>query len=387
MKTAYLDCSSGISGNMFLGVLVDAGVPFSYLTKEIKKLKLSGYKIVKLEKTNNIVFATYIEVLCKKEKKARSLKDIKNIINKSLLSTNIKSKSIKIFSKLAEAEAQIHKCDINKIHFHEVGAMDAIIDIVGTVICLEYLGIKEIFCSPINVGEGKTKCAHGILPIPSPATAQLLQGFTIYSSGIKKELATPTGSAILATLAKSVDSMPRLKVSKIGLGAGGYDLKIQPNFLRIIIGEKELGTIKDSILQIETNIDDMNPKLWDKTIAGIMKAGALDAYIEPIIMKKKRKAVKLTVLCPVELKNQIVETIFKKTTTFGVRVFLVNRETLSRSFKIIKTKYGKAKIKIGRIGNQVVTIAPEFENYKKLAEKHRIPIEYAYDEIIRRVDQ
>lgn len=383
MKTAYLDCSSGISGNMLLGTLIDAGVPFSHLVNEIKRLKLSGYKILKSQKSNGAVFAAYVEVICKEEKKPRSLKDIKNIINKSKLSANIKSKSIKIFSNLATAEAQIHKCDINKIHFHEVGAMDAIIDIVGTVICLEYLGIEEIFCSPINVGEGKTKCAHGILPVPSPATTQLLQGFTIYSSGIKKELATPTGAAILSALAKPIDSMPRLKVLKIGLGAGGYDLKVQPNFLRIIIGEKELRTIKDSILQIETNIDDMNPLLWDKTIADIMKAGALDAYIEPIIMKKKRKAIKLTVLCPIELKDRIVETIFKKTTTFGVRVFLVNREILSRSFKTVKTKYGKARIKIGKLGNKIVTVAPEFEDYKKLAEKHKVPVGYVYREILK----
>ncbi|MBI5700351.1 nickel pincer cofactor biosynthesis protein LarC [Candidatus Saganbacteria bacterium] len=384
MKTAYFDCASGISGNMILGSLVNAGVPIEHLKKELAKLRITHYSLLVTRKTNNRINATHIEVKTIKEKNHRSLKDINKIIDNSHLSKKIKVLSKKIFYNLAKAEAKVHKCGINEIHFHEVGAIDAIIDIVGSVTCLAFLGIEEVFCSPINVGSGTTKCAHGTIPIPGPATVELLKGIPIYDSGIKKELATPTGAAIIATLAKSFGPLPRIEVEKTGFGAGGYDLKVQPNFLRVIIGEKELETKKDMVLMIETNIDDIAPKLFDNTITSLLKAGAYDAYFEDIRMKKERAAVKLTVLCPIELEDIILKTIFETTTSFGVRTFLVQREKLGRHFKQINTKYGKAAVKIGTLGKKIMTIAPEYEDYKKLANKHHIPIKKAYREVMRR---
>lgn len=383
MKTAYFECSSGISGNMILGSLLNAGVPLEHLKKELAKLHITRYSLLVTHKTSNAIRASYVEVKTGKETHHRSLKDINRIIDKSHLINKIKILSKEIFSNLAKAEAKVHKCGINEIHFHEVGAVDAIIDIVGSVICLYYLGIEEVYCSPINVGSGTTLCAHGIIPIPGPATVELLKGIPIYDSGIKKELATPTGVAIISTLAKHFGPMPRIIVDKTGFGAGGYDLKVQPNFLKVIIGEKEFETEKDTILMIETNIDDMEPKLFDKTISSLMKAGAYDAYFEPIQMKKERAAVKLVMLCPIELKDSMLSLVFKKTTSFGVRTYLVQREKLGRHFKKIDTKFGKVNIKIGTLGKRIMTVAPEYEDYKKLAKKHHIPISKAYKEVIR----
>jgi hypothetical protein len=213
-----------------------------------------------------------------------------------------------------------------------------------------------------------------MLPIPAPATTELLKGFAIYNSGIKKELTTPTGAAIISTLAKPADAMPRLKVEAIGSGAGTYDLAEQPNLLRIFIGKSELPTEKDSILQIETNIDDMDPRLYDKAIAALMKAGALDAFIEPIRMKKLRNAVKLVALCRLEDKEPVLEAVFDQTTTLGVRIFLVQREKLKRKIKRVKTRFGKVKIKLGLLEREIKTYAPEYEVLKRLSKKHKVPL-------------
>ena len=338
MKIAYFDCSSGISGNMIIGALLNAGLPPSYLKTELKKLLITRYSLLVTNKKTS----TYFNIKTKKEKKYRYLKDIIKIIKQSKLSPKIKQKSIQIFKTLAEAESIVHGIPINKVHFHEIGAIDTIIDIIGAVIGLEYLGIEEIYCSPINTGSGTIKVSHGLLPVPAPATLELLSGIPIYDSGIKKELTTPTGAAIIKTLAKGFDPIPRIKVSDIGIGAGSHDLTEQPNILRIIIGEKEIQSEHDAILQIEANIDDLNPKFYDRAIANIMEAGALDAYIMPIRMKKQRNAVQLVVLCKPEDKKKILDSIFTETTTFGIRIFLVEREKLKK--QIVKTKYGRVKI-------------------------------------------
>ena len=379
MKAAFIDCSSGISGDMMRGALIDAGLPLNYLKAELKKLHIldSGYRLSIFD-IRSPTKATRLTVSLLGRENHRNLKEILQIISKSKLSTRVKRLSSRIFIRLAEAEAKVHGININDVHFHEVGATDAIIDIVGSAIGLDYFGVEEVFCSPVNVGSGTINHSHGRLPIPAPATAELLKGIPIYDSGIKKELATPTGAAILSTIVKSFGQMPRIIPSYIGSGAGGYSLKIQPNFLRIIIGKKEIETEKDSVLLIETNIDDMNPKLYDKAIAIAMKAGALDAYFEPIRMKKQRNAVKFSVICTVGSKDRVLEAVFTATTSLGVRIYLVQREKISRSFYTKNTKYGKVQIKIGKLGKKTMTIAPEYEDYKKLAEKHKIPISRPY---------
>lgn len=383
MKTLYFDCSSGIAGNMILGALLDLGVAESFLRKELKKLPLPAYQLIIKKVERNKIKATFVDVeLSGQHNHHTNLKKIISLINKSKLAKDIKSKAKQIYKKLIQAEAAVHKKDMDSVHLHEVGATDAMIDIIGTLICLKKLGIKEIYSSPINVGSGTVKHAHGILPVPAPATAELLKGIPFYGSKVGKELATPTGVVLITSLAKSFGEIPRLIFEKAGNGAGGHIIPKLPNVLRVILGKKELQTKTDTILQIEANIDDMDPKLYNKAIKAIMKAGALDTWIEPILMKKKRAGVIIKALCAIENKEDILETTFKHTTTIGVRTFLVKREKLKRKFKTVKTKYGKARVKLGILDNKVVTVAPEFEDYKQLAKKHKIPIEESYKSLV-----
>lgn len=377
MKIAYFDCPTGISGNMVLGALIDAGLSINYLKKELKKLRITRYSLHVTRILKHKISGTYLEVKTSKDK-PRSLKEIKSIINKSGLSKPVKEKSKQIFERLAKAEAKVHKEPVGNVHLHDVGSTDAIIDIVGSVLGLEKLGIKQIYCSPLPTGKGITKYKDGTLPIPAPATAELLRKVPIYSSNIKAELTTPTGAAIITTLAKSFGDMPKLELKSIGYGAGTYDLK-QPNLLRIIIGEGS-PLEEDAILQIETNIDDMKPELYDQAIAQIMKSGALDACIAPTRMKKKRSAITLTALATLENKDKVLKAIFNKTTTLGVRIYLVKRKKLNRETKKIKTKFGQIRIKIGKAGKEIKTIAPEYEDLKKISNKFRTPIEEVYEE-------
>jgi hypothetical protein len=403
MKIAYFDCPTGISGNMILGALLDAGLDPDFLKREIGNLRINFavsnlkekaqrgnrdvqsqvselYKlqISKVKKAG--LAGTYVKVKLKTQEEPRYLKDILSIIKRSRLSRNIKVLSSRIFRRLAEAEAKVHGIPISKVHFHEVGAIDAIIDIVGACIGIEKLGIEQIYCSPLPHGKGEIKSAHGFLPNPAPATVELLKGISTYGTDIAAELVTPTGVAIISTLAESFGDIPRMEVSSIGYGAGSFNLPL-PNLLRIFIGEAQIPAEKDAILQIETNIDDMDPRLYQKAISKIMQAGALDAYLAPIMMKKKRKAVQLVILTAPENRDAVIEKIFEQTTTLGVRVYLVAREKLSRKIVGVKTKYGKAKVKLGLLGKKVLTIAPEFEDYRRIARKHHIPIRRAYNSI------
>lgn len=382
MKIAYFDCSSGIAGNMILGALIDGGLDPNFLKKELSKLGIGNWELgIGKTKRHNIQ-GTQLEVKIKGKEKPRRLKEILSIIKKSKLSRNVKTLSSKVFKRLAEAEARVHGEKVGRVHLHEVGAIDAMVDIIGAAIGLEKLGIQELYCSPLPHGKGMIRHKHGTLPNPAPATAELLKGIPTYGTDIKGELVTPTGAAIIATLAKDFGDIPRMKVENIGYGAGSLSLSI-PNHLRIFIGEVELQSERDAILQIETNIDDMDPKHFDKVIAGLMKAGALDAYMIPVMIKKQRQGVNLVVLCTPENRNQIITRIFTLTTTFGVRVFLVPREKLSRKFVKVKTKFGKAKIKLGLLGKELKTVAPEYEDYKRIARKHHIPVQKAYKEITK----
>jgi len=386
MKIAYFDCPTGISGNMILGALLDAGLNKEFLKKELLKLQSLNFKIQNLQiqitkRKKHGIAGTYFQVKTKEKKKPRLLKDILTIIKTSQLSQKVKKLSANIFRRLAEAEAKVHNVSVNKVHFHEVGAVDALIDIVGTCIGMEKLRIEKIYCSPLPQGKGKIKTKHGFLPNPAPATAELLKGIPTYGTNIKGELVTPTGAAIISTLAKSFGDLPRMKVENIGYGAGTFNLPL-PNLLRIFIGEAQIPAERDAVLQLETNLDDLNPKLYHRVIQKLLEAGALDAYLTPILMKKKRQAVNLIVLCAPEKKEEILKEIFTLTTTFGVRIYLVPREKLSRKFIQVKTKYGKAKVKLGFLAKELKTLAPEYEDYRKIAKKHHIPLTKAHREVI-----
>jgi len=358
---------------MILGALLDLGVSETYLRGELKKIHLPPYRLIIKQVDRNGLKARYVDVRTGRDH-GTTLSSITALISKSKLSPDIKRKAIQIYKTLIAAEAKVHGKKMDTVHLHEVGATDAIIDIVGTLICLKKLGISEIYSSPINVGSGTVKHSHGILPVPAPATAELLKGIPCYGSPVKKELATPTGVVLIKSLAKSFGEIPRMVFENIGAGAGGHIIPKLPNALRIYLGKKEIQTETDTVLQIEANIDDMNPKLYNKAIKKTMKAGALDAWIEPILMKKKRQAIKLTALCETFHKLEVLEALFKETTSLGVRTFLVKREKLKRKFMTAKTKYGKVEVKLGILDNKVITAAPEFEDIKKLAKKHKIPL-------------
>jgi uncharacterized protein (TIGR00299 family) protein len=366
---------------MTLGALVDAGLPIEVLRSELAKLSLPGYTLSSETVRRSGLAATKVHVILdKKEQPARHLLDIHKIINGSALSPAVKQKSLNIFQRLAEVEAKVHGTTPEKIHFHEVGAVDAIVDIVGSVIGLEHLGITEIIGSPVNVGSGTVHTAHGKLPVPAPATAELLKNIPIYSSSVTFELTTPTGAAIISTLAASFGPLPQMTMGRIAHGAGNKDLPGQPNVLRLMIGEPVSAYEEDTSIVIESNIDDMNPQLYGPLIDTLMSKGAHDVYLTPIIMKKGRPAILLSVLTDKSKSAEILDAIFRETTSIGVRIQEVGRKKLSREVREIETSYGKLRIKISKRGDEIMTITPEYEDCRKLAEEKQVPLKTVMDE-------
>lgn len=375
MTLAYFDCFSGISGDMTLGALVDAGVGIDALRAELAKLNLAGYELKDEKTTRSGIAAVKVHVVIdEKSQPSRHLADILKIINASSLSASIKEKSGLIFKRLAEAEAKVHATTPDRVHFHEVGAVDAIIDIVGSVIGLELLGVTQVLASPVNVGSGTVQTSHGMFPIPAPATAELLRGIPIYQSSTQFELATPTGVAIISTLASSFGPLPPMRVNRIAHGAGNKDFPGQPNILRLFTGESAASYEEDTSLVIETNIDDMNPQVYDYLIERLMKAGAQDAYLTPIIMKKGRPAILLSVLTDRGKADDLLNVIFRETTSIGVRIHEVGRKKLSREIGEIETKFGKVRVKIGKRGDEVLNVSPEYEDCRKIAEEKNVPL-------------
>jgi uncharacterized protein (TIGR00299 family) protein len=381
MTLAYFDCFSGISGDMTLGALVDAGVGIEVLRTQLEKLHLPGYEITALKVARAGIQATKVHVcLDGKDQPARNLSDIRSIIETSTLSSSIKQKSIMIFERLAQAEAKAHGTTPDKVHFHEVGAVDAIVDIVGSIIGLEVLGIKHIAGSAINLGSGTIKTSHGTMPVPAPATAELLKNIPSYGSSVPFELTTPTGAAILSALGSTFGLMPQMRISRIAHGAGDKEIPEQPNVLRLMIGEPTAAYEEDSSIVIETNIDDMNPQVYDYLIEKLMEQGAQDAYLTPIIMKKGRPAILLSVLTDKAKTDVLLDTIFRETTSIGVRIRETDRKKLTREIKEVDTDYGKVRIKISKRGNEILTATPEYEDCRRIAEDRKIPLKQVLEE-------
>ena len=373
MKTAYFDCFSGISGDMIIGALIDLGLNVDFLKKELGKLNLKGYKIESKNIVKNGISSTKFDLIEEhKHHGERNLKEINKIIDNSKLDNESKNTIKKIFQKIAVAEAKIHKKPIDKIHFHEIGAIDTIIDVAGAVIGLKKLGIERIYCSKLNVGTGFVEFSHGKFPAPAPATAEILKGVPIYHNNIESELVTPTGAAIITAFAEKFGEMPEMKVEKIGYGAGTKDLE-QPNVLRVFYGELDKME-NETISIIEANIDNMNPEIYPYVIDKLMENGALDAYLTNIIMKKGRPAIKLTVLAEIKDTDKLCKIIFDETTTLGVRIFAAEKRKLDREIKTIKTKYGTVRVKISKSNNQIQNVMPEYEDCARIAKKYKIPL-------------
>ena len=375
MTLAYFDCFSGISGDMTLGALVDAGLPLEVLRAELAKLSLSGYTLSSEKVRRSGLSATKVHVvLDDKKQPARHLSDIQKIINGSSLSPVIQQKSLAIFHRLAEVEAKVHGTTPDRVHFHEVGAVDALVDIVGTVIGLERLGITEIIGSPVNVGSGTVHTAHGKLPVPAPATVELLRNIPLYSSAITFELTTPTGAALISTLASSFGPLPQMKVRSIAYGAGNKDLPGQPNVLRLMIGELLPMYDEDTSTLIETNIDDMNPQLYDHLIEKLLAQGAQDVYLTPIIMKKGRPGILLSILTNRLQSDAMLDILFRETTSIGVRIGETGRKKLQREVRQVETAYGTVRVKVSRRCDEIMTVTPEYDDCRRIADVKKVSV-------------
>lgn len=386
MRTAYFDCFSGISGNMILGALLDAGLELEALKEALAELGLSGYEIEARKVLKRYIAGTLVDVKVQEEGVERHLGDILDILEESSLPGEIKETCGKIFTRLAEAEARVHGLDVKDIHFHEVGGLDAIVDVVGSVVGLALLGVEEVYSSAVHLGTGFVECAHGKLPVPAPATLELVKGVPTYGRDIEAELTTPTGAAIITTLACGFGQAPLMAVEAIGYGAGHRDLPI-PNLLRISIGEatrpKERGYEEDVVTVVEANSDNMNPELYEHVMERLFEKGALDVFLTPIQMKKNRPAVKLSVLLREEDLSRVLDVLFDETTTLGVRLFEARRKKLSRESIVVETRYGEVGVKVGKLGDVVKNISPEYEDCRRIASQLGIPLKEVYEEAKR----
>src|SRR6516165_679018 len=386
MKQAYFDCFSGISGDMTLGALVDAGCPVEHLRSELRGLEAPGWDLAAEKVWKQGMAATSVRVTTEDRHRHRSLSAILEILQKSKLAAPVRDRAAAIFTKLGEAEARVHDVPLEKIHFHEVGAIDAIVDIVGACIGFHFLGIEKFSCSRLNVGGGTVKMAHGILPVPAPATANLLQGKPTYSSGVERELVTPTGAAIVATVCDSFGPQPAMSVRAIGYGAGTADLEGQPNVLRIMIGEAAEKTVPgfdEEIAVIEANLDDMNPQIYGYFLERALEAGALDVYTTPVQMKKSRPGTLLTLLCRPADTDPLMALVFRETTTLGARTYRALRRTLPRETVNVHTRYGDVHIKLSRINGSIRHVAPEYEDCRKLAAEKNVPLQQVISAALR----
>jgi uncharacterized protein (TIGR00299 family) protein len=438
MRIAYLDCFSGISGDMFLGALIDAGVPREIFDKTVKALNIGArLEVSRVDRSG--ISATEVDVIVNGEKDsprsvhietapnlskgepshndshshehseephhehhhrshahqhARGLNEIREIISKAELSESVKRTAIAIFEKLGDAEAKIHNVPVEKIHFHEVGATDALVDITCAAVGAKALGVDEIICSPLNVGAGTVTCAHGTFPVPAPATVELLKGAPVYSSGLQAELVTPTGAAIVATLVNRFSEFPGLKVEKAGYGAGGRDFQGHANVLRITIGQVTAETqggegaratrpLQETISVLEANLDDLNPQVFGYVMDRLLESGALDVFATPVQMKKNRPGTLLTVLCKPQDANALAQIVFAETTTLGIRRREEQREVLRRKWETVSTRFGEVRIKIGSLNGTVSSYAPEYEDCRRIAAEQRVPLKTVMQEAVQ----
>lgn len=379
MRIAYLDTIAGISGDMTLGACIDAGVPLETLIGELAKLHLSGFELTAQHIKRNSISAIKADIVISDAPKYhRHLADIEAIIDKSDLDAVIKERAKKIFYEVAVAEAKVHNSTLDKIHFHEVGAIDSLVDIVGTAICLDVMNIDRVYSSPVKVGSGgSVNTQHGPMPIPTPATLEILKGYPVVLSDIPFELTTPTGAAIIKALSSGILTAEQIRVDRIGYGSGSRDIPQIPNLLRLIIGEYEASCDRDSIVSIETNIDDMNPEIHPYVVEQLLKAGALDAYMTPIVMKKGRSGILLTVLADEAKMDAMLALLFRETTTLGVRIQHLERRKLPRSQKRLDTSLGPVVAKAVVVDGQEIFV-PEFEECKRLAKEKNLPLREVY---------
>jgi uncharacterized protein (TIGR00299 family) protein len=383
VRTLYLDCFSGISGNMLLGALIDLGLPEDYLRGELAKLPVDGYDLIikKVEKQG--IAATYLDVKTGFfGRRHRHLPDINTLIDDSGLPAAVKDEAKKVFLRLAEAEAKVHGTTVDKVHFHEVGAVDTIVDIVGTVLGLHWLGVERVYTSKLRTGSGFVKCSHGRMPIPAPATAELLCGIPWEHGDIAKELVTPTGAVLVASFAAAAAGPPAGFISDaIGYGAGSWDLET-PNVLRAILGRLADDRQPAEYLVVEANIDDLNPQLYPHTMDRLFAAGARDVWLTPIVMKKGRSAVQLSALTDSAAFPAVAAVLLAETTTIGMRYHAVSRLEAEREMTAVDTPWGQVRVKVSAVKGRVANVAPEYEDCRALAVEHGLPLKIVWQKAL-----
>jgi len=382
LNIAYFDCFAGISGDMMLGALLDLGWEASELRKEAGKLKLSGWELEVKKVSKQGIAGTQVKIR-DEQNQARSFGKLLEIIEKSDLENKVKEKSRGILTRIGEAESRIHGVPLSEVHLHELGGVDTVIDVVGTVCGIERLGIERVYASKVHVGKGFVECAHAILPLPAPATLELLKDVPIYGGDVEGELTTPTGAAIISGLASGFGSIPSMVLKKVGYGAGERDFAF-PNLLRVFLGTAEEipadAYVESTAMVIEANIDDMNPEIYPYLMERLLEAGARDVYFIPMHMKKNRPGILLGAIAEEEF-QKVVDVIFRETTTLGVRIHQVWRKKLSRKESWVSTKYGKVKVKLGSVQGKVTNISPEYESCRELSLKSGVPLKDIYQEI------
>ena len=397
-RALYFHCFSGASGDMILGALLDTGlVDITILEAELKKLRLQGYVLKQEKVQRGGLSGTRVTVKEQGRDRhpLRTLPDLLKLTEESSLHNNIKEKASRVFHRLARAEAKVHGTTLEKVHFHEIGAVDTMVDVLGTLILLELMEVDIVTSSPLHLGSGFVRCEHGILPVPAPATTELLKGAPVYSRGVEGELVTPTGAALLTTLASSFGPLPPGKLLAVGYGAGGRELE-HPNLLRaLLVDEQKEETLQDElqpllggeeitslqrgeILSVETNIDDMNPEVFSHLVEKLFEAGAWDVTLTPLYMKKNRPATQLSVLCSPELFSQVARLIFTETTSIGLRVFRGEKYFLPRETRKVTTPYGQVRVKTGFLEGEMVTVSPEYEDCAEIARSQGTPLEKVY---------
>ena len=368
MRTLFFDCFAGASGDMILGALVGVGVDPRELKEQLSQLDVSGYEISFETVDRSGISATRALVHTRQEHAHRHLNDILKIINDSRLKDGVKERAAFIFRRLAEAEAKVHNVPVEKIHFHEVGALDAIIDVVGACVSFELLGVERFVCSALHVGSGMVEMAHGRFPIPPPAVAELLKGAHVYSSDIKGELVTPTGAAILSAVCEEYGPLPIMKVERTGYGAGMREYQNFPNVLRVIVGEDEAkGSVEENLIVVETNIDDMSPQIYGHVMERAFELGARDCYFTPAQMKKNRPGVLVSIICGRSELDAVCELLLSETTTLGVRFYEVHRRSLERLIVKVETEFGAIDVKVARLNGRVIKAMPEYDQCRAAA--------------------
>jgi hypothetical protein len=374
MRIAYLDCFSGISGDMLLGAVADAGAAPQELNAQLARLGLSGVT-VRFEKCRRTgIAATKAHVEAPPERRHRRLPHIETMIREAQLAPRVEERALAVFRRLGEVEAAVHQVPIEKVHFHEVGAVDSIVDVVGSCIGFELLGIDEVQCSPLNLGSGTVETEHGTLPVPAPATAALLHGRPVYSRGPAVELTTPTGAAIASTLASRFGPLPALSLQATGYGAGSKDFPAHANVVRILLGEPSGASEAASIAVIEANIDDLSPQVLGYAAERLLERGALDVTISPLLMKKGRPGSLLRVLARPEDQEILARLVFEETSTLGLRLYRAERRVQARSTVEVRTPYGPVRVKVSETGS----FAPEYEDCRRLAEQTGTPLKQIF---------